>query len=152
MSCSPLVEVGRSDLGAAAAQNPALVDSADLMPNAAYLGDLSQEVHRGQLPAVAASCKSTLISNGDTCSVDTIMSRHAWPNYCCMLFSLFRRLGRQGGFEPNMGIRAAALAWRGGSVAGDREEPLQQALKVVLTGTPLQHVDDSRSLQTGSTC
>ena len=46
-----------------------------------------------------------------------------------------------------MGVRAAALAWRGGSVAGDREEPLQQALEVVLAGTSLQHVDDSRSLQ-----
>ena len=70
-----------------------------------------------------------------------------WPNYCCMLFSLFRRHGRKGKSEPDMGVRAATLAWRGGSVAGDRKEPLQQALEVVLTGTSLQHVDDSRSLQ-----
>ena len=75
------------------------------------------------------------------------MSRQIWPNYCCMLFSLFRRHGRQGKSEPDMGVRAAALAWQGGSVAGDREEPLQQALEVVLTGASLQHVDDSRSLQ-----
>ena len=67
MSCSPVVEVGCSYLGAAAAQDPALVDSADLMPDAAYFGDLSQEVHGDQLPAAAASCKSTHKLNNLLC-------------------------------------------------------------------------------------
>ena len=52
----PVVEVCAHDLGAAAPRYPALVDGADLMPDATNLGNLSQEVHCCQQAALKASC------------------------------------------------------------------------------------------------
>lgn len=54
---SPVVEVSACDPGVATPRDPALVDGADLMPDAAYLGNLSQKVHRGQL-APMSPCRA----------------------------------------------------------------------------------------------